>query len=188
MNRQDEARAALRLLFGTDVEPDRRVERRLLRDQQMGQLFGEHAGIGVRGEVPVARSPPRDGVDDPADHLANGTLALGGSELSAEILLSDDVRGVLGPGRGEFHAPLLERVAAFLVVGDDGIPDLPRHLVEGMDPFSGEVPLEREPAALDADVPGLGRHDSSYSTRAGREGLLASPQPGGERLWKITGL
>ena len=90
----------------------------------MGQLFGEHAGIGVRGEVPVARSPPRDSVDDPADHLANGALALGGSELSAEILLSDDVRGVLGPGRGELHAPLLERVAAFLVIGDDGITDL----------------------------------------------------------------
>jgi len=55
-----------------DVEPDRGVERCLLRDQEVGQLVGEDLGVGVGGEVAILHAPSGDRVDDPADHLPDG--------------------------------------------------------------------------------------------------------------------
>ena len=44
---------------------------------------------------------------------------------------------------GELDVPLLEGVAALLVVGNDGVPGLPFNLVERVDALLGEVALER---------------------------------------------
>ena len=139
---EDEARGALGLLLVPHVEPDRRVERSLLRHQEVRKLLREDPGVGVAGEVAVPDSPPADGVDDPANHLPDRPLALGGPELAPEVLLGDDVGGVLRPALRELHVPLLEGVAPLLVIGNDGIARLPLDLIEWMDALPGEMPFE----------------------------------------------
>src|SRR6266571_4678288 len=79
-----------------------------LVDEQVGELFGEDRGVGLGGEVAVLDPPPGDRVDHPADHLPDAGLALRRAERPAEVLLGDDVRGVLGPVLRELHAALLE--------------------------------------------------------------------------------
>ncbi len=125
----------------------------------MRELLGEDLAVRIRGDVAVLHSPAVDGVDDPPDHLADARFPLGGAEWAPEVLLGHDVRGVLRPGPGELHAALLEGVSALLVVGDDGVADLPVHLVEGVDPFPGEVAPERKPLTLHSKILLLGRHD-----------------------------
>src|SRR6266542_3884838 len=118
----------------------------------MGELLREDSGVLLAREVTVLDPPLGDGVDDPADHLPHGGLALGRPELPAEVLLGHDVRGVLRPGRGKLHAALLEGIAALLVVGDDGVANLPVHLVERVRALLGEMAPERELAGLDPYV------------------------------------
>jgi hypothetical protein len=123
---------ALRLGLDPDVEPDRRVEGGLLVDQQVGQLGLEGLGVGVGGEVAVLAAPARDGTGDPVHHLAYRVLALRGAEGAAEVLLGDDVGGVLRPAGGELEVALLEGGRAIAPVGDDGVPALPGQLVVGV--------------------------------------------------------
>ena len=77
VDREDEAGRALRLLLEADAEPDRRVERRHLVDEDRLELVLEGLGLGLVGEVAAVASPRADGVDDPADHLLDRALALG---------------------------------------------------------------------------------------------------------------
>ena len=56
---EDEAGRALRLRLDADVEPHRAVERRLLLDQQVGQLVGEGLGVGRRSRSSPASRPSR---------------------------------------------------------------------------------------------------------------------------------
>ena len=127
---QDEAGGALRLLLEADVEPDRRVEGRLLVQQDRGQLHLEGVGVLLGGEVAALAAPAGDRPGDAADHLFDRALALGAAEPAAEVLLGDDVGRVLGPGLGELDAALLE--GGLLRVADHGIADLPLDLVERM--------------------------------------------------------
>src|ERR1700710_2922904 len=69
---QDEAGRALRLLLEADVEPDRRVEGRLLVEQDRGQLHLEGLGVVLGGEVAALASPAGDRPGDAADHLFDG--------------------------------------------------------------------------------------------------------------------
>src|SRR5207248_3297089 len=110
--------ALLRGVRDADVEPHGRVERRLLRGQDVDELVGEDAGLLLRGKVAVLQAPPADRVHDPPDELADARLALRRVERTPEVLLRDDVRGVLGPALGELNAALLEGVAALLEVRD----------------------------------------------------------------------
>ena len=89
-------------------------------------------GVGVlgRGEVAALAAPAGDRAGDAADHLLDGALALVRAELAAEVLLGDDVGGVLRPGERELDAALLER--RVLRVADHGIADLPLDGVERM--------------------------------------------------------
>ena len=105
------------------------------------------------GEVAVLRAPAGDRVDHPADQLADRGLTLRGAEGAAEVLLGNDVGGVLGPRDRELDVALLEGVAALLVVRDDRVADLPFDLVERVHPFAGEVAAEGQPLTDDLDVP-----------------------------------
>ena len=84
------------------------------------QLGLEGLGVGVAGEVAVLGAPARDGAGDPVHHLADERLALE-VPRAAEVLLGDDVGGVLRPGGGELQVPLLEGGGAIAPVGDDGV-------------------------------------------------------------------
>ena len=57
--REDEARAALRALLEADVEPDRRVERGHLVQQDVRELVLEGARVLLGREVAAARGPSR---------------------------------------------------------------------------------------------------------------------------------
>jgi hypothetical protein len=156
---------ALGLGLDPDVEPDRGVERGLLVDQQMGQLGLERPGVLVGGEVAVLGAPAGDGAGDPVHHLAYRVLTLGCPQGATEVLLGDDVGGVLRPGGGELEVPLLEGGGAIAPVGDDGVPALPGELVVGV----GSLGREQAPyckasmagrAVLDRQgIPGLGHDD-----------------------------
>ena len=56
---------------GTPVEPHRRVERRLLRHQQVRELLGEDLRVLIGGEVAAGPPPPGDRVDHAPDELAD---------------------------------------------------------------------------------------------------------------------
>jgi len=152
------------VVLGPDVEPHRGIERGLLRDQQVGELLGEDPRVRVAREVVVLDPPAGDRVDHPGDHVPHGGLALRGPERPAEVLLGHDVRGVLRPVLRELDVPLLEGVAAFLEVRDDGVARLPFDLVERMGPVLREIPLEGEAVPLHRNVAFPGRHDPSCSS------------------------
>ena len=63
-------------LLEADVEPDRRVEGRLLVEQDRGQLHLEGVGVLLGGEVAALAPPVGDRPGDPADHLFDRALAL----------------------------------------------------------------------------------------------------------------
>jgi hypothetical protein len=154
VDREDEAGAALLGRVGNaDVEPDGRVEGRLLVDEQVGELLGEDPSVLVGREVAVLGAPAGDRVDHAAHELPDGGLTLRRVEGSTEVLLRNDVRGVLGPRERELDVTLLEGVAALLEVRDHRVAGLPLDLVEWVNPFGGEVAREGQTLPDDLDVP-----------------------------------
>src|SRR6185295_17523133 len=109
VDREDEARGALRLLLEADVEPDRRVERGELVDEDELELGLKALGLFLGGEVAALAAPAGDRVDDAADHLLDTRLALGRGHAAAEVLLRHDVRRRLRPELRELDVSLLER-------------------------------------------------------------------------------
>ncbi len=104
VDREDEARGALRLLLEADVEPDRRVERGELVDEDRLQLVLERLRLVLGREVAAVAAPRADRVDDAADHLLDRALALRARHAAAEVLLRDDVRRGLRPELRELDA------------------------------------------------------------------------------------
>ena len=151
VDREDEAGRALRRLLEADVEPDRRVERRVLVDEDRLQLGLEGLGLLVASRSSRPACPSADGrVDDAADHLLDAALALGRGHAAAEVLLRDDVRRGLRPELRELDVPLLERRAA--LARDQRIAGLPLDLVERVAPRDREVPLRGDARLLVEDA------------------------------------
>lgn len=94
--------------------------------EQTGQLGGKCLRVV---EVAVGGTPRGDRVDDPRHHIAQRVFAPLGAEPATEILLGDDVRGVLRPELRELDAELLEDDLTGAVMDDAGIAALPWHLV-----------------------------------------------------------
>ena len=131
VDREDEAGAALRLRLEADVEPDRGVERRVLVDEDRLELGLEGVRLLVGREVAALAAPAADRVDDAADHLLDGALALGRGHAAAEVLLRDDVRRGLRPELRELDVLLLERRA--VLARDVRVAKLPLDRVERID-------------------------------------------------------
>ena len=140
VDREDEARRALRLLLEADVEPDRRVEGGELVDEDRLQLGLERLGLVLVGEVAALAAPRADRGDDAADHLLDARLALGRGHAAAEVLLGDDVRRRLRPEARELDALLLEDGP--LLAGDERVAQLPLDLVERVAPGDREIALD----------------------------------------------
>ena len=179
LHRQDEAGRGLRQgTRNADVEPHRRVERGLLRNEQVGQLVLEGCQLGGVGEVAVLGAPAADSAGDSVDELPQGPLAVLAAGPAAEVLLGDDVDGVLRPGRRELHVGLLEDDTAGRS-GDESAAATPLQCVVGM------VTLDGEPA-LDADTGAL-RQDGHLltlpsGTSAGRAQEASARPPSGRGL------
>src|SRR5207344_2541430 len=108
------------------------VEGGLLVHEDVFQIVAERLKILFRREVLVDAAPLRDRADHPADELLDAALALGRSDLSAEILRDDDVRGLLRPRLRNLDVALLEHDLA-AQAADDGRAELPLDLVERID-------------------------------------------------------
>ena len=107
----------------------------------MGQLRPEGREVFVGREVVLGLGPPRDGVDDTVDELADAGLALRGAEVATEVLADDDVGRQLAPELGDLDVLLLEDELARLVA-DGGGPVLPGDLVILMDAGGRPAALE----------------------------------------------
>ena len=142
VDREDEARRALRLLLEADVEPDRRVERRDLVDEDRLQLGLERLGLLVGREVAALAAPAADRVDDAADHLLHRALALRRAHAAAEVLLGDDVRRRLRPEARELDVLLIERRA--VLARDQRVAQFPLDLVERVAAGDREESLRRD--------------------------------------------
>src|SRR5512146_168308 len=146
LDREDEARAALRLLLEADVEPDGRVEGGELVDEDRLELGFEGVGLLLGREVAVLAAPGGDRVDDAPDHLLDAALALGRGHAAAEVLLRDDVGGGLAPELRELDVLLVED--RLVLAGDEGVARLPVDLVEGVAAGDREVAADGESGVL----------------------------------------
>src|SRR5205085_4964747 len=134
------ARRALRLLLEADVEPDRRVERGELVDEDRLQLGLEGLGLLLAREVAALATPAADRRDDAPDHLFDARLALGRAHAAAEVLLRDDVGRGLRPELRELDVLLLED--GLVLARDVGGALLPLDLLERVASRNGEVALD----------------------------------------------
>src|SRR5262249_3137302 len=80
---------------------------------------------------------------DPADQLAHAALALGRSDLPAEIFRDHDVGRLLRPAPGNLDVALFEHDVAALIA-DDGGADVPLDLVERIDARLGDEARKRQ--------------------------------------------
>jgi len=114
--------------FYADVEPDRRVEARLLGQHQVGEFIAEVFGVFGSFEVALLGAPAGDGVAHARNKLADAGFALRRAHFAVEILADDDIGGRLGPINGHFDVALLKDDRA-LIVADGGVAELPLHVI-----------------------------------------------------------
>ena len=125
--RMKQADGLLGHALDADVEPHRRVERRLLGDDQVLELGAEGLGLARRRRSSRPRMPQAVMVSTTRSATClQRRLPLGRAERAPEVLLGDDVGGVERPADGELDAELLEGDRAVAVVGDAGVAPLPR--------------------------------------------------------------
>ncbi len=136
VDREDEARRALRTLLEADVEPDRAVEGRELVDEDRLQLVLERDRLFLVREIAAVAPPPADRRHDAADHLLDARLPFRRAQPPAEVLLADDVRRRLGPELREFDLLLVE--GRLVLAGDERVAKLPFDLCERVTPRDGE--------------------------------------------------
>ncbi len=123
------------------VEPYRRIEGRLLLQQQVGELVVEDGRVVVAAEVSALDAPVANGLGHAGHQLAHAGLALRRVERAVQIFAGDDVGRRHRPVLGDLDVLLLEDDAA-LRVGDLRQAQLPLELVVGRDAGLGEEALE----------------------------------------------
>jgi hypothetical protein len=151
LHRVDKAGRALRLVFDTHVEPNRRIEAGHLVQKDVCQLGMEGLGIFVSREVTVFPAPFGHGVRYPVDELADAGFAPVGPQLAPEVLAHNDVRGGLRPGLRNLYVVLLENHIAFLIA-DTGVTQFPFDSVIRVDIRRREDTIELQSDLLLSDA------------------------------------
>ena len=124
--REDEAGRALRGLLEAHVEPDRRIERRDLVQQDVASARPRTRRRPPRRRSSRAHDPSRRSCPTTRETIClTERSRVGDVELPAEVLLGDDVGRVLRPRLRELDVLLPERA-------DGGGAQLPLHRVERM--------------------------------------------------------
>ena len=130
--------------IAADVEPHRRIECRLLLQQQVSKLVMEDGRVIVAAEVSTLDAPVANGFGDAGHQLAHAGLALGRVERAVQIFAGDNVGRRHRPVLGDLDVFLLEDDAA-VRVGDLRQTQLPLELVVRRDAGLGEEALEGQP-------------------------------------------
>ena len=126
------------------VEPHRRVEGRLLRQQHVRQLVVEDGRIDGRGKVAAGQAPVADGLGHAPHQLAHAGFALRRIQPSVQVLRGHNVGRRHRPVHGHFHVLLLEDGVA-LGVGNRRRPALPLELVVGRDALGRKTARKCQP-------------------------------------------
>jgi hypothetical protein len=126
------------------VEPDRRVERDHLMEEQMGQLGLEDLAVLVGREVAAFAAPLRRRLRHAIEQLTHRMLALGASQRAAEVLLRDHVGRQLRPELRHLDVSLLESDLA-RARRDHRVAQLPLDLVVRVHARFREAPPEPHP-------------------------------------------
>ena len=129
------------------VEPHRRIERRLLLQEQVGELVVEDGRVFGGAEVAAGDAPVANGLGHAGDERAHTALALGRAQRAVQIFAGDDVGRRHRPVLGDLDVFLLEDDAA-LRVGDLRGAQLPLQLVVRRDAGGGEEAVESEAGRL----------------------------------------
>ncbi len=144
-----------------DVEPNRRVERHLLGGEHVGEFGPKGGGLCAVDEIAIAFAPCRDRVDDTIDHLLQGGFAFGRVDRTPEILLGEDVGGILGPRSRHLHAGLFEGDRTVSMVDETSVAVLPLDVVVWVSAFACETAAKAEGGRLGGECHG----DSGLSKR-----------------------
>ena len=125
------------------VEPDGRIESRILADQDVRELVVECCAVFGRGEVALRHSPVANGFGDAGNERADTGFALGRADGAVQIFAGHDVGRRHGPIFGSLDVFLLENYVAF-GVGDLRQAKFPFDLVIGRDAGLGEKTVEAQ--------------------------------------------
>src|SRR5581483_10720173 len=153
--------------IATDVEPDGRIESRILADQDMHQFIMKDGAVVGSAEIALGESPVANGFGDAGNELTNPGLAFRRAERTVEILAGHDIGGGHGPVFGDLNIFLLEDHVA-LGVSDRGGALFPFDLVVGVHAGLGEQAAEGEARNL---LPGCGGR-ARVGARRHRSGRL----------------
>jgi hypothetical protein len=104
----------------------------------MGELGLEDLAVLGRSEVSAPHAPLVDASDDAADQLLDARLALGGSQVTPEVLRDYHVGGELRPAPRDLAVALLEDQLAALV-RDRGRAELPLTSSKGCTPARSDA-------------------------------------------------
>ena len=129
------------------VEPYRRVESRLLLDQDVHQLIVKRGRVFGAAEVSAGHAPVANRLSYPAHQCAHAALALGRPHGAVQVFAGDNV--------GRRHRPVFRRLDVLLLedhpalrVGDGRRAQLPLDLVIGRDSRLGKEAAEGEAGKL----------------------------------------
>ena len=145
----------------SDVEPDGRVEGRVLADEDVDEFVVEGGAVFGGLEVALRHSPVANGFGDAGDELADSGFALGSADLAVQIFAGHDVGGGHGPVFGDFDVLLLEDHVA-LGIGDLSEAEIPFDFVVGRDAGLGEEAAEGEAGGLLLRGDGRGCWDGRF--------------------------
>ena len=127
----------------TDVEPHRRIEGRLLLQEQVRKLVVKDGRVIGGAEVAAGDAPVANGLSDAGDKLAHSGFALGRAHGAMQIFAGNNV--------GRRHRPVLGRLDIFLLKDDAAVgvgnlrqADFPLELVVRRDTRLGEIALKGE--------------------------------------------
>ena len=100
-------------MTATNIEPDGRVEGRVLANQKMHEFVVECGTVFRGAEVALGESPVANGFGNATNELANPGLALWSPELAVKVFAGNDVGCRHRPVFGNLDVFLLEDDVAF---------------------------------------------------------------------------
>jgi hypothetical protein len=147
-------------LRNAHVEPNRRIERRLLMQQQMCEFQPEIGGRFGSIEIAVLLSPLGNRIHDTRDELAHRAFPFRRSQPAMKILAGHDIGRGLPPGRGHQHILLFKNHAA-VRIGNACGTQFPSQLVFCITGLARQMAGKPDPGFVSNPLAGVRHFDRS---------------------------
>ena len=151
LDREDEARRALGLLLEADVEPDRRVERRELVDEDRLELVLEGLRLVLGREVAALAAPAADRRRRPGRSSGARSVSRSGELMRPRKYFCATMFVAVCDQNFGNSTPFWSN-AGLVLARDEGVARLPLDLVERVAARDREVPANGEAGVLSATV------------------------------------